>query len=253
MQSVWSAQPRTPRRGPYIIESWRYPRCSPCPVSILYFYCGPGVARILRTRRRGPPRPRRPRRAGARRCRPETRAATAGALMRVNHAGEMAAQALYHGQAFVARNAATRDCCCRRPGRRPTIWPGASSVFGSCSHAPACSNPLWYAGSFAIGALAGCVWRPDEPRLRGRDRAAGRRSPGRASAAAAGRRLPQPGDPRADARRREGAWPAAPSAPAAPSCRPARGADETHCTGDDAYCVLDIVDVTRACSCAGLM
>src|ERR1700756_1641782 len=31
------------------------------------------------------------------------------ALMRVNHAGELAAQALYHGQAFVARSAATRD------------------------------------------------------------------------------------------------------------------------------------------------
>src|SRR5205085_2733003 len=31
------------------------------------------------------------------------------ALMRVNHAGELAAEALYHGQAFVARSAATRD------------------------------------------------------------------------------------------------------------------------------------------------
>ena len=34
---------------------------------------------------------------------------TSAALMRVNHAGELAAQALYHGQAAVARSAATRE------------------------------------------------------------------------------------------------------------------------------------------------
>src|SRR5438132_8734462 len=40
---------------------------------------------------------------------PEAERRASAALMRVNHAGELAAQALYHGQAFAARSAATRE------------------------------------------------------------------------------------------------------------------------------------------------
>lgn len=77
------------------------------------------------------------------------------ALMRVNHSGEVAAQALYQGQAFAASTSATREAL-MEAGREETdhlAWcarrvhelGGRTSVL----------NPLWYAGSFAIGALAG--------------------------------------------------------------------------------------------------
>ena len=76
-------------------------------------------------------------------------------LMRVNHAGEVAAQALYQGQALTARDPrvaqAMREAAAEE--RDHLAWceerlrelNGRSSVL----------NPLWYFGSFAIGALAG--------------------------------------------------------------------------------------------------
>jgi ubiquinone biosynthesis monooxygenase Coq7 len=76
------------------------------------------------------------------------------ALMRVNHAGEIAAQALYHGQSLLARDAATRRLLdtAAREERDHLAWcaerieqlGGRSSVL----------DPLWYAGSFLIGVLA---------------------------------------------------------------------------------------------------
>ena len=60
---------------------------------------------------------------------------TAAALMRVNHAGEVAAQALYHGQAAFAR----------RPEVRTLLLQSAREE---------ADHLAWYAGSFAIGAAA---------------------------------------------------------------------------------------------------
>jgi ubiquinone biosynthesis monooxygenase Coq7 len=74
--------------------------------------------------------------------------------MRVNHTGEVAAQALYHGQAFVARNEATREMLLRA-GREETdhlAW--CESRLSELQSRTSFLNPLWYAGSFAIGALA---------------------------------------------------------------------------------------------------
>jgi len=77
-----------------------------------------------------------------------------GALMRVNHTGEVAAQALYHGQAFVARDVNTRNMLLHaaREETDHLAWCEArlSELQSRCS----LLNPLWYAGSFAIGALA---------------------------------------------------------------------------------------------------
>ncbi len=82
-------------------------------------------------------------------------ARVAAALMRVNHAGEVAAQALYHGQALVARDAQVREfllAAAREEGDH-LIWCAARlEALGS---RPSLLNPLWYAGSVAIGALAG--------------------------------------------------------------------------------------------------
>jgi ubiquinone biosynthesis monooxygenase Coq7 len=84
-------------------------------------------------------------------------AGEAARLMRVNHSGEVAAQALYQGQAFTARGpavaASMRQAAAEEMdhlawcGQRIEELHGRTSVL----------NPLWYAGSFAIGALAGAL------------------------------------------------------------------------------------------------
>jgi 3-demethoxyubiquinol 3-hydroxylase len=76
------------------------------------------------------------------------------ALMRVNHAGELAAQALYHGQAFIANSNATRELLmsAARSESDHLAWcEGRLKELGS---RPSVLNPLWYAGSFLIGAAA---------------------------------------------------------------------------------------------------
>ncbi len=57
---------------------------------------------------------------------PEAERRASAALMRVNHAGEIAAQALYHGQAAASRSAAHARVLLRAAAQEePTIWPGA--------------------------------------------------------------------------------------------------------------------------------
>jgi ubiquinone biosynthesis monooxygenase Coq7 len=78
----------------------------------------------------------------------------AAALMRVNHTGEVAAQALYHGQAFVARSEQTRAMLLNA-GREETdhlAW--CETRLSELQSRTSFLNPVWYAGSFAIGALA---------------------------------------------------------------------------------------------------
>ena len=75
--------------------------------------------------------------------------------MRVNHSGEIAAQALYHGQALIARNQATRDLLLKaaHEGNRDHLaW--CEARLKELDSRPSLLNPLWYAGSFAIGAVA---------------------------------------------------------------------------------------------------
>ena len=81
----------------------------------------------------------------------------AARLMRVNHSGEVCAQALYQGQALTARLEAVRDRMERAAVEENDhlAWCGAR-LQALDSH-PSVLNPLFYAGSFAIGALAGKV------------------------------------------------------------------------------------------------
>ena len=75
--------------------------------------------------------------------------------MRVNHSGEVAAQALYYGQALVARDPAVREflhSAAREEGDH-LVW-CAERLAALRSHTSHL-NPLWFAGSAAIGALAG--------------------------------------------------------------------------------------------------
>jgi 3-demethoxyubiquinol 3-hydroxylase len=78
-----------------------------------------------------------------------------GRLMRINHAGEICAQALYQGQATTARLPEVRGKMeqAAQEENDHLAWTGERirELGGHLSYL----NPLWYAGSFAIGALAG--------------------------------------------------------------------------------------------------
>jgi len=76
-------------------------------------------------------------------------------LMRVNHAGEIAAQALYHGQALVAQDPNVRDfllLAAREEGDHLAWCAQRLRALGS---RPSVLGPLWYGGSALIGAVAG--------------------------------------------------------------------------------------------------
>lgn len=79
---------------------------------------------------------------------------TAG-LMRVNHAGEIAAQGLYHGQALVARDPAIRVLLEQAAREESDHLAWCEQRLGELRDRPSLLDPLWYAGSFVIGALAG--------------------------------------------------------------------------------------------------
>jgi len=78
-----------------------------------------------------------------------------GALMRVNHVGEVCAQALYNAQALTARDADAR-LRFEAAGREETdhlAW--TRERLHQLRDRPSLLNPLWYAGSFGIGWIAG--------------------------------------------------------------------------------------------------
>ena len=87
----------------------------------------------------------------------ERERAHAAALMRVNHVGEICAQALYQGQALVAREARSRaalEQAAREEGDHLAWSLGRIRELGG---RPSLLNPLWYAGSLAVGAVAGAL------------------------------------------------------------------------------------------------
>lgn len=79
----------------------------------------------------------------------------AAGLMRVNHAGEVCAQALYLGQAAVARDDATRASLLKAAREEGDHLAWCGERLAELGSRPSRLNPFWYAGSFAIGSLAG--------------------------------------------------------------------------------------------------
>ena len=79
----------------------------------------------------------------------------AGALMRVNHVGEVCAQALYTAQAAATRNPALRRHfeAAAREETDHLAW--TRSRLDELGSRPSLLNPLWYAGAFSLGLLAG--------------------------------------------------------------------------------------------------
>ncbi|HUO82523.1 MAG TPA: 2-polyprenyl-3-methyl-6-methoxy-1,4-benzoquinone monooxygenase [Gammaproteobacteria bacterium] len=79
----------------------------------------------------------------------------AAALMRVNHAGEIAAQALYHGHGTTARQAGVRAAMREAAAEESDHLAWCAQRLAELDGRSSLLNPLWYAGSFAIGALTG--------------------------------------------------------------------------------------------------
>src|SRR5690349_3262564 len=87
----------------------------------------------------------------------EVERAHAAALMRVNHVGEVCAQALYQGQALTARSPAHREALERaaREEQDHLVW--SAERIEELGGRTSLLNPLWYAGSLALGAAAGAL------------------------------------------------------------------------------------------------
>ena len=78
-------------------------------------------------------------------------------LMRVNHAGEIAAQALYRGQALTARNAQAAAAMSEAAAEELDHLAWCEQRIAELGGQVSVLNPLWYAGSFLIGSAAGVL------------------------------------------------------------------------------------------------
>jgi ubiquinone biosynthesis monooxygenase Coq7 len=81
----------------------------------------------------------------------------AAGLMRVNHAGEVAAQGLYHGQALTARRPEIRAAMEQAAREEGDHLAWCRNRLDELGDRPSLLAPVWYAGSVAIGALAGAA------------------------------------------------------------------------------------------------
>ncbi len=79
----------------------------------------------------------------------------AAGLMRINHVGEICAQALYSGQAAVARDEATQADLLAAAAEETDHLAWCAERLDELGSRPSLLNPVWYAGSYAIGVLAG--------------------------------------------------------------------------------------------------
>jgi ubiquinone biosynthesis monooxygenase Coq7 len=79
----------------------------------------------------------------------------AAGLMRINHAGEVCAQALYAGQAITARNPDVQAEMQQAANEEIDHLGWCKERLDELDSKPSLLDPFWYAGSFAIGAVAG--------------------------------------------------------------------------------------------------
>ena len=76
-------------------------------------------------------------------------------LMRINHTGEVCAQALYQGQALTAHQESTRQSMARAAAEENDHLDWCETRVEELGGRLSLLNPLWYAGSFMLGAAAG--------------------------------------------------------------------------------------------------
>lgn len=86
---------------------------------------------------------------------PESERRHAAGLMRINHVGEVCAQALYRGQAAVCKDEATRGLLYRAAQEEVDHLAWCNERLAELGSRPSLLNPFWYAGSFGLGLLAG--------------------------------------------------------------------------------------------------
>ena len=79
----------------------------------------------------------------------------AGALMRVNHVGEVCAQALYTAQAAATRDPALREHFLEASREETDHLAWTRQRLEELGARPSLLNPLWYAGAFGLGLVAG--------------------------------------------------------------------------------------------------
>ena len=84
----------------------------------------------------------------------------AAGLMRINHTGEVCAQALYLGQASLARDADNREHLLHAAAEETDHLAWCAERLQQLDSRPSLLNPLWYVGSFAIGAAAALAGDP---------------------------------------------------------------------------------------------
>jgi len=81
----------------------------------------------------------------------------AAALMRVNHVGEVCAQALYQGQALTARDPHARRALERAAREEEDHLAWSAQRVDELGGRTSLLNPVWYAGAFSIGTVAGVL------------------------------------------------------------------------------------------------
>ena len=98
----------------------------------------------------------------------------AAGLMRVNHTGEVCAQALYAAQAIVARDPDVRERYAQAARDEEDHLSWTQQRLDEFGARPSLLNPLWYAGSFAIGIVAGEAGDPTTKRIDGKTQRPGK-------------------------------------------------------------------------------
>lgn len=83
--------------------------------------------------------------------------AVSAGLMRVNHSGEICAQALYSGQALFARDPEVRAALRSAAAEERDHLAWCRQRLGELDSRPSLLDPLWYAGSFALGMVSGAA------------------------------------------------------------------------------------------------
>ena len=79
------------------------------------------------------------------------------ALMRINHVGEVCAQALYSGQAFVSQNPTIIETLKQAASEETDHLAWCESRIEELGGRKSFLNPIWYTGSFTLGAIAGAL------------------------------------------------------------------------------------------------
>lgn len=87
----------------------------------------------------------------------ETQRRASASLMRVNHSGEVCAQALYQGQALTAREPSAKQALAQAAQEETEHLAWTERRIAELGGSKSVLNPLFYAGSFAIGAVSGLL------------------------------------------------------------------------------------------------